>query len=63
MYFSFICYSLIEDHIAIGSFIVLIKNEKLEFVFKISRKSRTNKNLSYEYFDSILLITKKPGQI
>ena len=53
----FLCLIIISSHS------ILIKSEKLEFFSKIHKKSSTNKNLSYEYFDSILLITKKPGQI
>jgi hypothetical protein len=51
----FLCLIIISSHS------LLIKSEKLEFFSKIHKKSSTNKNLSYEYFDSILLITKKTG--
>ena len=51
----FLCLIIISSHS------MLIKNEKLEGVF--FQNSVQNKNLSYEYFDSILLITEKPRQI
>jgi hypothetical protein len=53
----FLCLIIISSHS------LLIKSKKLEFFAKIHKKSSTNKNLSYEYFDSILLITRIPGQI
>ena len=50
----FLCLIIISSHSP------LIKSEKLEFFSVICKKS---KNLPYEYVDSILPITKKPGQI
>ena len=44
--------------IIISSHSILIKSEKIEFDSTICKKS---KNLPYEYVDSILLITQKPG--
>ena len=52
--YHFLCLIIIPSHS------VLIKSEKLEFLSIIHKKS---KNLPYEYVDSILLITKKPGHI
>ena len=46
--------------IIISSHSILIKSEKIEFDSTICKKS---KNLPYEYVDSILLITRKPGHI
>ena len=48
----FLCLIIISSHS------ILIKSEKIEFDSTICKKS---KNLPYEYVDSILLITQKPG--
>ena len=50
----FLCLIIISSHS------ILIKSEKLEFFFQ---NLVQNKNLSYKYFDLILLIIKKPGHI
>ena len=65
IYAAFLVVKIISiDHFLlltiISSHSMLIKSEKLEFFPKFPKKS---KNLPYEYVDSILLITKKPGHI